>query len=135
MNCLALGLMTAVLLGREAIAQPIERVNLDTDCGPVRVAIENLNGTETYQASFHRTFPDIPPGVDEYIVSGSARYSRSRNGPWVLTQRKAIPIVVDGFALITKCRLLRSDTVDGIESTVYSYRHMDRSGNPIADSD
>jgi hypothetical protein len=69
MNCLALGLMTAVLLGREAIAQPIERVNLDTDCGPVRVAIENLNGTETYQASFHRTFPDIPPGVDEYIVS------------------------------------------------------------------
>jgi hypothetical protein len=62
MNCLALGLMTAVLLGREAIAQPIKRVNLDTDCGPVRVAIENLNGTETYQASFHRTFPEIPPG-------------------------------------------------------------------------
>ncbi len=95
----------------------------EAPCSLIRAALEKVNTTERLQVSYRHTFQNGEFITKERIIVDWMEYGRSGEGPWITGMRFFFPLSdANAPPLVSDCRKVGDETLDGVPTAVVSYR-------------
>ncbi|MGM4986539.1 hypothetical protein [Rhizobium sp. 11_C7_N12_5] len=103
-----------------------ENARADPDaCQPVKEAIGKLNATSQFQQKGTITYINGGKSYSlDYLVSDDKEYSRENDGPWKVSPRQPVPLIVDNKPSVYECGRVGTDYVSGVSAVIYRYKRL-----------
>ncbi len=95
----------------------------DHTCERIGSVIDALNLTKQFQQQVRMIGPDPGDARLSEVLNFEQRHYERRKGEesWYVQARVPVPLILDGLSTLSNCRQIRSETIDGISTTVYAY--------------
>ncbi|UWU20934.1 hypothetical protein N2601_16975 [Rhizobium sp. CB3060] len=94
------------------------------ECQPIIGAIGKLNSaTQFQQKGISATDGEKSHSID-YLVSNDKEYSRRDNGPWKISARQLVPLIIDGKSTVSECSRVGIEQLGDVSAIVYIYKRL-----------